>query len=89
MQDEVAIKVEHVSKDFILPHEKVTSVKGLFTCNVALGMGAQRQATSAERNAAILVDSSLCRGCFNADYKVCERACHVNWVRANPESSVH
>jgi len=31
MQDDIAIKVEHVSKDFILPHEKVTSVKGLFT----------------------------------------------------------
>lgn len=31
MQDDIVIKVEHVSKDFILPHEKVTSVKGLFT----------------------------------------------------------
>jgi len=28
---EIAVKVEHVSKDFILPHEKVTTVKGLFT----------------------------------------------------------
>jgi ABC-2 type transport system ATP-binding protein len=32
MPDEVvAVKVEHVSKDFVLPHEKVTTVKGLFT----------------------------------------------------------
>lgn len=31
MDDGVVIKVDHVSKDFILPHEKVTSVKGLFT----------------------------------------------------------
>lgn len=31
MSDDTVIKVDHVSKDFILPHEKVTSVKGLFT----------------------------------------------------------
>jgi ABC-2 type transport system ATP-binding protein len=31
MSDEITIKVEEVSKDFILPHEKVNSVKGLFT----------------------------------------------------------
>ncbi len=31
MSDDIVIKVDHVSKDFILPHEKVTSVKGLFT----------------------------------------------------------
>ena len=30
-EDEIAIKVEHVAKDFILPHEKVNSFKGLFT----------------------------------------------------------
>jgi len=29
--DEVAIRVENISKDFLLPHEKVNSVKGLFT----------------------------------------------------------
>lgn len=29
--DEIAIRVEHVSKDFLLPHEKVNSVKSLFT----------------------------------------------------------
>lgn len=28
--DEVAIRVNHVSKDFLLPHEKVTSVKSFF-----------------------------------------------------------
>ncbi|HSX46290.1 MAG TPA: ABC transporter ATP-binding protein [Candidatus Saccharimonadia bacterium] len=31
MADEIAIRVESVSKDFLLPHEKVGSVKGLFT----------------------------------------------------------
>jgi ABC-2 type transport system ATP-binding protein len=31
MSEEVAIKVENVSKDFILPQEKVNSVKGLLT----------------------------------------------------------
>jgi ABC-2 type transport system ATP-binding protein len=31
MPDNIAIKVDHVSKDFVLPHERVTSVKGLFT----------------------------------------------------------
>ncbi len=29
--EEIAIKVDNVSKNFILPHEKVNSVKGLFT----------------------------------------------------------
>lgn len=28
---DVVVRVEHVSKDFILPHEKITTVKGLFT----------------------------------------------------------
>jgi ABC-2 type transport system ATP-binding protein len=31
MASEVAIKVEHVSKNFVLPHEKITSVKSAFT----------------------------------------------------------
>ena len=31
MSDDIAIKVDHVSKDFVLPHEKRTSVKGVFT----------------------------------------------------------
>jgi ABC-2 type transport system ATP-binding protein len=31
MADDIAIKVEHVSKNFVLPHEKVTSVKSAFT----------------------------------------------------------
>jgi ABC-2 type transport system ATP-binding protein len=31
MPEEIAIRVENVSKDFVLPHEKVNSVKGLVT----------------------------------------------------------
>jgi ABC-2 type transport system ATP-binding protein len=31
MSDEVAIRVEHVSKNFVLPHERVNSVKSLVT----------------------------------------------------------
>jgi ABC-2 type transport system ATP-binding protein len=31
MQDDVAIKVDHVYKDFVLPHEKRTSLKSVFT----------------------------------------------------------
>lgn len=31
MPDDIAISVEHVAKDFILPHERVTSVKSAFT----------------------------------------------------------
>jgi ABC-2 type transport system ATP-binding protein len=31
MADDVVIRVDGVSKDFVLPHEKVNSVKGLFT----------------------------------------------------------
>jgi ABC-2 type transport system ATP-binding protein len=31
MSDDIAIKVEHVSKNFVLPHEKITSIKGMFT----------------------------------------------------------
>lgn len=31
MASDAAIKVEHVSKDFLLPHEKITTVKSLFT----------------------------------------------------------
>jgi ABC-2 type transport system ATP-binding protein len=31
MSDEIAIRVEHVFKDFVLPHEKVNSVKSAFT----------------------------------------------------------
>lgn len=31
MSDDLAIKVENVSKHFVLPHEKVNSVKGIFT----------------------------------------------------------
>lgn len=31
MMDDIAIKVEHVGKDFVLPHEKIRSVKSAFT----------------------------------------------------------
>lgn len=31
MSDEIAIKVENVSKNFVLPHEKVSTIKSLFT----------------------------------------------------------
>ena len=31
MSDDIAVKVEGVSKNFILPHERVGSIKGLFT----------------------------------------------------------
>lgn len=31
MNDDIAISVEHVSKDFVLPHDRVSTVKGLFT----------------------------------------------------------
>lgn len=31
MSEEVVIRVENVSKDFLLPHEKISSVKSLFT----------------------------------------------------------
>jgi ABC-2 type transport system ATP-binding protein len=41
MNDETAIRVENVSKDFILPHEKVTSIKGLFT-GLANGFGKRK-----------------------------------------------
>src|SRR6266571_196248 len=29
MAHEIAIKVDHVSKNFMLPHEKITSIKGM------------------------------------------------------------
>jgi len=31
MNEDIAISVKNVSKDFVLPHEKVSSVKGIFT----------------------------------------------------------
>ncbi len=31
MPDDIAVKIEHVSKDFLLPHEKVTTAKRAFT----------------------------------------------------------
>lgn len=34
MSDDIAIKVDHVSKRFVLPHERVNSIKGLFTSSL-------------------------------------------------------
>src|SRR5579884_2280460 len=31
LNNEAVVKIENISKDFVLPHEKITSVKGLFT----------------------------------------------------------
>jgi len=31
MDSDIAIRVEHLSKDFVLPHEKITSIKSAFT----------------------------------------------------------
>jgi ABC-2 type transport system ATP-binding protein len=31
MADDIVIQVDHVSKDFVLPHEKVSTLKGVFT----------------------------------------------------------
>src|SRR4051812_45439764 len=31
MDDDISIKVDHVSKDFVLPHERINSVKSAFT----------------------------------------------------------
>lgn len=45
MADEVAIRVENVSKDFVLPHEKVQSIKGMFT---GLAKGRRNKTTEAQ-----------------------------------------
>jgi ABC-2 type transport system ATP-binding protein len=44
MSDEVVITVENVSKNFTLPHERVTSVKSAFT-NLAKGKGRKNKET--------------------------------------------
>ena len=31
MNEEIAIKIENISKNFLLPHEKKTSLKSVFT----------------------------------------------------------
>ena len=43
MTDEIAIRVNEVSKDFVLPHEKVTSLKSLFTGNAKRGKRKEMQ----------------------------------------------
>ena len=52
MSDEIAIRVENVSKDFILPHEKVSSVKSLFTgiTRKRLRRGARKETQQALKN---------------------------------------
>jgi ABC-2 type transport system ATP-binding protein len=43
MDDNLAIKVSHVSKDFVLPHEKRTSVKSAFTGVFKKSGGSEQQ----------------------------------------------
>jgi ABC-2 type transport system ATP-binding protein len=43
--DDVVIRVEHVSKDFILPHERTNSVKSLFTGFAKKNRGGGRKET--------------------------------------------
>ncbi|HSX35141.1 MAG TPA: ATP-binding cassette domain-containing protein, partial [Candidatus Saccharimonadales bacterium] len=43
MDDNLAIKVSHVSKDFVLPHEKRTSVKSVFTGVFKKHSGSEQQ----------------------------------------------
>lgn len=43
MQDEIAISIDNVSKDFLLPHEKTTSVKSLFTRTAKRGRTQETQ----------------------------------------------
>lgn len=42
--DDIALKVENVSKDFLLPHEKISSLKGIFT-NLAKGKSRKTKET--------------------------------------------
>lgn len=53
MQEEVVIRVENVSKTFVLPHERVGSVKGLFTSV------AKRKTKHSKENQQALKDVSL------------------------------
>ena len=45
MADEVVISVKNVSKNFVLPHERITSVKSLFTGAVKRRAAAKRKET--------------------------------------------
>lgn len=42
-QDEIAISVNNVSKTFLLPHEKTTSIKSMFTSKIQRKRSAERQ----------------------------------------------
>src|SRR5579884_2394759 len=52
MGEETIIKVENVSKDFILPHERVNSVKGLFT-SLSKGLYGTRETQHALKNISV------------------------------------
>ena len=49
MKDEIAIRVDDISKNFVLPHEKVSSVKSLFT-GMNKGKGKSKETQHALRN---------------------------------------
>ncbi len=44
MDDDIVIRVDHVSKNFVLPHDRVTSLKGAFT-NLARGKALKTKET--------------------------------------------
>jgi ABC-2 type transport system ATP-binding protein len=49
MADDIVIRVDNVSKDFLLPHEKVNSIKSLFT-SVAKGRNKGKETQHALKN---------------------------------------
>lgn len=49
LSDQIAISVEDLSKDFVLPHEKVSSIKGLFT-NITKGRNKNTETQHALKN---------------------------------------
>jgi len=49
MTEEIAIKVDHVSKDFVLPHEKTSSIKSIFT-NAAKNRNSKKETQHALQN---------------------------------------
>ena len=59
MADDIAIRVSGVSKDFILPHDKITTVKGLFT-----GVYKRRRHTNEVQHALHGIDIEIKKGEF-------------------------
>jgi ABC-2 type transport system ATP-binding protein len=59
MQEEIAVRIENVSKDFVLPHEKVSSVKGLFT-GLSKGLSHTKETQHALKN----IDFEIKKGEF-------------------------